>query len=168
MCISPQMFTTVDVINKNDLAPAHEEPTRSPHVVTGAVSHKAGGDFLLGSEFSSPSTGQRREEGSGRTVFPSARDLPLFPLGLGQRFRPAIRHRPGGRCTLRPGEQGAAHSLPCLLGRRKRCLRDAFVQINHQAGRSRTSGVQPLPSGFKVTDPIHRVLFSRHCHTLIR
>ena len=34
------MFTTVDVINKNDLAPALEELSGSPHVITGAVARQ--------------------------------------------------------------------------------------------------------------------------------
>lgn len=114
---------------------------------------------MLRNEFSSGSICPRREGGSLRTVFPSVQDLPLFPHGLGERSRTAMEHpvspEAGTPQGLGSGGQAAAHAPPRLLTRRKWGLRDAFVQINHGPARSGTGGVQPLPSGFKVTNPIH-------------
>lgn len=152
------MFTTaVDVTNKNDLTPALEELTRSPHGITGTVTRQE----VTSCQGASPPLvlyAQGRREALQGLFFLLAKDLPLLPSGWGQGLCRMTRHRPGGRCTLRPGVRGAAHPLPCPLSRRKWGGRDAFVQINHQAGRSGPAGVQPLPSGFKVTNPTHRVL----------
>lgn len=75
------VIAAIFIINKNDLAPASQKFTRSPHGITAAVCRKAGGDFLpgVGPPLFLYAKGRRE---ALETAFPSAHDLPPFPYGL--------------------------------------------------------------------------------------
>lgn len=158
------MFTitvvaAVVIINKSDLAPILEEFTRSPPVITRAVTRPEA--------ISLPGVRPhlflyvKGRRGSVRT-FPSAHDLPACfcshrtahqGRGFGEGF---AQHRPRGTWTGRPGSR-EPHT-PSLLRRRSWGARGAVVQ-SPWAWQSGTRGVHSPPSGSKVTNPTRGVLY---------
>lgn len=162
------MFTitvaaAVVIINKSDLAPVLEEFTRSPPVITGAVTRQE----------ATSSRGVRPHlffcvkggRGSVRT-FPSAHVTCLpasVPIGL------RIKAEGLGRgVPVAPGlgDLGSREPhTPSLLSGRSWGDRNAVVQ-SPWTWRSGTRGVHPPPSGFKVTNPTRGVLYFPGISTL--
>lgn len=153
------MFTSIVVppavlTNESDLAPVLEEVTCNNNWCC----HKAGGDFLPGSE-SSPLFLCQRKESSVRTPF--AHDLPLFRVECAS--RPGIWEGSSAQrgtwswwqLDRKAWEAGSCTHPHLVLSSRKWGARDAVLQFNHHG----TSGVHPLPSGFKVTNPPHGILY---------
>ena len=110
----------VFIINKNDLTPAPQKFTRSPHRITAAVARQEVTycQKSVLAFFSMPKEGERLWKHS----FPLCTRLASIPIwtaqlgrGFGKGFSTVMQQRPGGSRTLRSGEQGVAHPLTCLL-----------------------------------------------------